>query len=132
MTATPDGAPERIGRMLGHMVARGRSAARRAGEPESREKLAAAAKAAEAVARKKWAERGPDVAEVAAHRAVDRMLWALRIRSGFLAAALEPFAQQARDAAGRHARRLAETKPEDATAGDGDAPTPPAPPKGPV
>jgi hypothetical protein len=98
------------------------------------EKMAAAAKAAEVVARKKWAERGPDVAEVAAHRAVDRVLWVLRIRSGLLAAALEPFAQQARDAAGRHARRLAETKPEDAPAGDAAAPPPapkgPAPPQG--
>lgn len=104
MTTTPqDGAPERIGRFLGRAVAKGRVAARRAGEPETRDRLAK-------VAAKAWEDRGPDVAEVVANRAVDRALWVLRARAGILGPLLEPFAREARDAASAHARRLAATK----------------------
>lgn len=104
MSPTPqDGTPERIGRLLGRAVAKGRVAARRVGEPETRDRLAAAAS-------KAWTERGPDVAEVVATRAVDRALWVVRARAGLLGAMLEPFARQARDAAGAHARRIAATR----------------------
>jgi hypothetical protein len=103
---TPEGTPERIGRMLGRLVVSGRAAARQANTPEGREKLAAAARAAGEVAREKLGDHGPDVAEVAAQRAVDRAFWIVRARLGFLGAILDPVADKARQAAGAHARRL--------------------------
>lgn len=118
MTAGSEGTPERVGRMLGHIVARTRVAARQAADPAARERLAAAGREAARRAQpvveemasragKEWRERGPDVAEGAAHRAVDSALWGIGLRSRWLGAALRPFAQQVRDAAGTLARDLA-------------------------
>jgi hypothetical protein len=111
----PDGAPERIGRALGRLVVGGRAAARQAATPEARDKLVKAARAAEAVARRKVAEHGPHVADVTAQRAVDRVYGLLRARVGLLAWILEPHVQEARQAAGNRARRLAESARPDVT-----------------
>jgi hypothetical protein len=118
VTTPPDGAPERIGRMLGRAVARGRAAARRAREPESQAQIAAAARAAADVAKRRLGEHGPDMAEAAAHHAVDRALIALRLRSGFLGVVLDPLLGEARTAAVHHARRLAARPPAEAPGKD--------------
>jgi hypothetical protein len=118
VTAGSEGTPERVGRMLGHLVARTRVAARQAADPGTHERLAAAGREAARLAQpvveemasragKEWRERGPDVAEGAAHRAVDSALWGIGLRSRWLGAALRPFAEQVREAAGTLARELA-------------------------
>jgi hypothetical protein len=92
----PDGLPERAGRTLARAVVRGRMIARQLGDPALHERLLAAGSSAAA-------EHGPDVAEQAAQRAVDRALWVVAARAGFVGAALH----QVRPAAGRAAGRLA-------------------------
>src|SRR5579875_2748443 len=102
-----DGTPERVGRLLGRLVVRGREAARRAVEPESQERLREAARtlserAQPAVdrARETWAERGPDIAEAAAQRAVDGAIGAIGLRFPFLRSTLAPLADRMRQGAG--------------------------------
>jgi hypothetical protein len=90
---------------------------------------------------KEWEEKGPDVAEQAAHRAVDSALWGISLRSRFLGAALRPFAQQVREAAGTFARDLAAAArtptdvaghdPAEATQAQIPKPDPPKPDPGP-
>lgn len=58
-------------------------------------------------ARQELAARGPDAAEQIAQRSVDRVLWAVGARFGFLKFAIQPLAQPARSAAGTLARDLA-------------------------
>src|SRR5207244_7628172 len=91
-----DGLPERAGRNLARAVGRGRVIARRLGDPAVRERLREAGRSA-------LAEHGPDVAEQAAQRAVDRTLWGIGLRAGVLG----PIIHQLRPAAGRAAGQLA-------------------------
>jgi hypothetical protein len=96
-----DGAAERAGRTLARAVVRGRAAARRLSEPAVRERLLAAGRSVAA-------ERGPDAAEQAAERVVDRALWGIALRAGFLGAALHQLRPAASRAAGKLARGVAE------------------------
>lgn len=91
-----DGAPEQVGRTLGRAVARGRLIARQLGDRAGRERLLA-------IGRSAAAQHGPDVAEQAVQRAVDRAIGGVAARAGFLGAALH----QLRPAAGRAAGKLA-------------------------
>lgn len=97
-----DGAVERVGRTLARAVVRGRAAARRLSEPAVRERLLAAGRSVAA-------ERGPDAAEQAAERVVDRALWSIALRAGFLGAALHQLRPAASRAAGKLARGVAES-----------------------
>lgn len=122
-----DGAPERVGRLLGRLVVRGRAAARRAAEPESQERVREAyralserARPAAEAARRTWVERGPDIAEAAADRAVDGALGAVGLRFPFLRTVLRPLADGVREGARSHARRLASPPP-----GPVEEPSPP-------
>jgi hypothetical protein len=96
----PDGVPERAGRILARAVVRGRVAARQLGDPAARERLLD-------VGRSVAAEHGPDVAEQAAQRVVDRALWIAAARAGFVGAALHRVRPAAGRAAGRLAREVA-------------------------
>jgi hypothetical protein len=91
-----DGVPERAGRAVAHAVARGRAGARQLGDPAVREHLLTTGRAV-------VAKHGPDVADQAAQRAVDRALWGIAAHAGFVGAALH----QLRPAAGRAAGKLA-------------------------
>ncbi|HKF78489.1 MAG TPA: hypothetical protein VKF59_20275 [Candidatus Dormibacteraeota bacterium] len=88
-------AAERVGYALAHAVVRSRAAARLLSEPAVRERLLAAGRSV--------APRAPDVAERAAQHVVDRALWGIALRAGFLGAAIH----QVRPAAGRAAGKLA-------------------------
>lgn len=118
MSRSAEGGPERLGRLLGQAVVRGRIAARQVADPATREQLAKAGRrAAEqaqpkvqdaaARARQELAARGPDVAEQVTQRAVDRVLLGLAWRSGVLGVAIRPLAQPVRNVAGTLARDLA-------------------------
>ncbi|HEX4214051.1 MAG TPA: hypothetical protein VIA06_12100 [Candidatus Dormibacteraeota bacterium] len=109
-----DETPERIGRLLGRLVVRGRTAARQAIEPETQERMRDAyrtlserAQPTVDAARRTWDERGPDIAEAAAHRAVDGALGAIGLRFPFLRGPLGPLADRVRQGAGSRARELA-------------------------
>lgn len=97
-----DDAAERVGRTLGRAFVRGRAAARRLTEPAVRERLLAAGRSVAA-------EHGPDAAEQAAERVVDRALWGISLRAGFLGATLHQLRPAARRAAGKLARGVAES-----------------------
>jgi len=88
--------PEQAGRALARAVGRGRVIARQLGDPAVRERLIATGRSAAA-------QHGPDVAEQTAQRVVDRALWGIAVRAGFVGAALN----QLRPAAGRAAGKLA-------------------------
>ena len=96
MADRPDGVPEQLGRALARGLFRGRAMARQLGDPAVRERLIEAGRSA-------VAQHGPDVAEQAAERAVDRALWGVAARAGFVGAALN----QVRPSAGRAAGKLA-------------------------
>jgi hypothetical protein len=91
-----DGVPERAGRTLARAVARGRVIARQLDDPAVREHLLT-------TGRSVVAKHGPDVADQAAQRVVDRTLWGIAAHAGFVGAALH----QLRPAAGRAAGKLA-------------------------
>lgn len=97
-----DGAAERAGRTLGRALVRGRAAARRLSEPAVRERLLAAGRSVAA-------ELGPDAAEQAAERVVDRALWGISLRAGFLGTTLRQLRPAASRAAGKVARGVAES-----------------------
>lgn len=133
MAGSADGGPERLGRALGRAVARGQIAAERAVDQETRERVSKAGhrvaeqarpavKAAVTMARQEMVARGPDVAEQAAQRAVDRVLWGLGGRWALLGAVIRPLAGPARKSAGTLARDLA-----NAAGGHEDPPPPEEP-----
>jgi hypothetical protein len=114
-----DDTPERIGRTLGRLFVRGRAAVRKAVDPETQERVGNAYRVAAERARptidaaqRAWAERGPDIAEVAAQKAVDGAIGAIGGRSPLLRTTLGPLAEQARQEAGRRARDLAGRRPD--------------------
>jgi hypothetical protein len=95
-----DGVPERAGRALAHAVARGRVFAGQLGDPAVRDHLVA-------TGRSVVAKHGPDVADQAAQRAVDRALWRIAVHAGFVGAAVHRMRPAAGRAAGKLARSLA-------------------------
>lgn len=107
MSGSADGAPERLGRLLGRAVVRGRVAARRLSDPETVDRFEQAGRAAAQRAQRELANRGPDAAEQIAERAVDRVFWGLGTHSGLLVSVIRPLAQPMRNAAGTLARDLA-------------------------
>src|SRR2546430_12968507 len=97
MADRPDGVPELAGRALARAVGRGRVIARQLSDPAVRERLLDTGRSA-------VEQHGPDVAEQAAQRAVDRALWGIAARAGFVGAALHQLRPDASRAAGKLAR----------------------------
>lgn len=117
-----DGVVEQAARTLAVIVVRTRLAARQARDPAARQRLLAAGKAAAEKARpaitslarrtgEHLTEQGPELAETAAHQAVDRALSSMAARAGFLGAALHQLRPAATHAAGQLARALADAMP---------------------
>src|SRR5436189_4742831 len=100
MADRPDVVPEQVGRALARGLFRGRAIAARLGDPAVRERLVDAGRSA-------VAQHGPDVAEQAAERAVDRALLGIALRAGFVGAALHQLRLAAGKAAGKLAREVA-------------------------
>jgi len=100
MADRPDGVPEQVGRALARGLFRGRAIAARLGDPAMRERLVDAGRSA-------VAQHGPDVAEQAVERAVDRALWGVAVRAGFVGTALHRLRPAAGRAAGKLAREVA-------------------------